>query len=191
MSLVNNPFSDKLMCAIWIKCDSDSLFSGSAGEKKLESPVWLPLCLPHTSHSLTWYHTLASPVTCPQKTTLGMVHIHACKSCHGVHFHHFLYIHHCIKNCKILSRLHTQKGSFPVPLSIHVWTFNCSVWWTTSIVCTDLSHSMCVCVCLHEVRMFNMQQTSQSMYQPTNAGNKIQFVTSIKLLHLLAQGCHS
>jgi len=59
-----------------------------------ESPVWLPLCLPHTSHALTCYHTLASPVTCPQQTTLVMGHVHACKSCHAVHFHHFLYIHH-------------------------------------------------------------------------------------------------
>ena len=30
----------------------------------------------------------------------------------------------------------------------------------------------------------------QSIYQPTNAINKIQFITRIKLLHVSATGCH-
>jgi hypothetical protein len=30
----------------------------------------------------------------------------------------------------------------------------------------------------------------QPIYQPTNALNKIQFMTSMKLLHVSAQGCH-
>jgi len=99
------------------------------------------------------------------------------------------------------SSAHLQEGTFVymqhmvlslsmrVPGGLSVHSFNCSVWWTTSTVCTDLSHT--VRVCLHEVRMFNTQQTSQSTCQPTNACNKIQFVKSIKLLHLLALGCHS
>jgi hypothetical protein len=110
-----------------------------------ESPFWLPLCLPHTSHALTWYHTLASPVNCPQQTTSN------------------------IQLFCMVNHLHSLQRLF------------------THSVCV----CMCVCACHHEVRMLNTQQTSQSMYQPTNACNKIQFVTSLKLLHLLALGCHS
>jgi hypothetical protein len=114
-----------LKCRTWSFSTYHSLYSiGGWHDTGKETPsTQREPCLSQTSLVLTWYHTQVSP---SQQTTLVMGHIHACKSCHGVQFHHSLYIQHHNKNYKIISSLHTLKWSFFVPMSIHVWTLTCS-----------------------------------------------------------------
>ena len=56
-------------------------------------------------------------------------------------------------------------------------------------VCPKLSYSICLSRCKFRM-MRDLNKPSKSTHQPTNAPNKIQSITSIKLLHVSAPRCH-